>query len=324
MNDRDLSEYSIEEKDVNTGEIREFNPSASQIIHRKHNNREESENAATALYSEVLGYHVGNVDHKLGEGLNEVIEGMPDAVKNHLQNEVLQNTSLKEKEGALEMLDREGIPDLFMCKKTDVSDFQLVEVKMESEDVREPQRKWFDEFGFLPVKVARVYRDFEPQPASPNSLAEPDIDGDSLPEVFEAWRRYYSRTRPKTGSRSQNDGMASLVTLVHYGLLDATGYDTGVVRSLSSEVLAASLAALRGEDRGRVHHYLGQDHDREVLKEMLEEGFRDRFGTAENPYPLEIRDSVGGIGAEICAILRVLDRSDPLEATKRNLDGETK
>lgn len=121
-----------------------------------------------------------------------------------------------------------------------------------------------------------------------------------------------------TGTRDRNDGIASLVTLLHYGLLDATGYDTGVIKSLNKKVLATSLAALRGEQSRHAEAHLAT-YDNDELKRDIEAEFSLRLGKS-----IDVTNSVGRLSPVVCAALVALDRANPLEATRRNLSGTVK
>lgn len=313
---RALSDYRITDHNRRTGEQKRYDPTGEQPIYKKHNNRKEAENVAEVFYEDSLGYGVSNINHKFNRSLAQALEDVPRSIVSQLAAEITMHTEdpPANQDQLLDVIDEAGIPDLFVYSEED-DDFLFVEVKIESDSFTDTQQPWIAKFEYLPVNIARISRKFDPDEA-PSESFSPESD---LASQFQA-RKHEYETRPKTGSRSDNNGTASLVTLVHYGLLAATDYDTGVIRSLDQEVLAASSAAIRDQGKEAVYQYQNQPPSK-GLNTALENEFSNKFGTEPDPTPVVIRGSIGGISGDICAMLDVLERADPLAATRRNLDG---
>jgi hypothetical protein len=313
-----LNEYRIEEYDRQEELIETFQPSGEDVVEKKHGNRKESENAVTALY-ESQGFFVGNINRKWDNALYRAVSEMPDAIKSNITQAVndTQQTDL-EIDGVFGLLTIDGIPDLIVCDSKDASNYKFIEVKKGyGEPLRQSQKDWIDQFPRLPVHIARVFREV----ASDNNSQKPaQADTESLSERFTSARRKYNQ-RPATGTTSENDGEASTVTLAHYGLLEATGYDTGVIKSLNEKVLAATIAAFRDESSEQVQTY--REKDVPELKTELEKEFSHRFGS-NGDKPVEVTGSVGRLAPSICAGLSALNRANPLASTQRHLDKKVK
>jgi len=313
-----LNEYRIEEYNRQEDLIETFHPSGEEVVEKKHGNRKESENAVTVLY-ESRGFFVGNINRKWDNALHRAVSEMPDEIKSNITQAVndARQTDLEVDE-VFDLLTVDGIPDLIVCERNEISNYRFIEVnKNYGEPLRQTQKDWMDQFPRLPVHIARVFHEGVPDN---NSQKPVQADTESLSERFISARRNYNQ-RPATGSTNKNNGVASTVTLAHYGLLEATGYDTGVIKSLNEEVLAVTIAALRDESSEQVQIYKRKDVSE--LKIELEEEFSLRFGS-NGHKPVEVTGSVGRLAPSICAGLSALNRADPLASTRQHLNKEVK
>lgn len=310
-----LSEYRFQNHNLRTGATEVYAPDEDNLVPRKYNNRREAESATELLYEVCFDCIVGNINQRRKDDRVEyVLRKLPPLVRDTLEDEIIRHSDLNSDEAdkAIARITKDGVPDLLVCKNHDHSDFRFVEVKRDDEAIDSKQKSWASEFDYFPMNFVRVY-----PPAGESQTSTPTPDTDNLADLFKYYRHQYG-LRPKNGTRKQNDGELSLATLVHYALLDVTGFDPGVIRSFNNDVAAAALASLRCEGVRDINQYTSLSE--QALHDALEAEFAKQFGTESNPTPVEVTGSLGAVSAEICAVLDVLEYTDPVTAAKHHLD----
>lgn len=136
-----------------------------------HRNRQLAENAVATVY-EAHGMQVRNIEHlrkspirhALGDGAlhrkhpettPDIASELPETIRRTIQE---NERSLPDGD-ALNLIDRNGIPDLLVFDASEPSDFMFAEVKFESERLLKSQVQWFDRFDYLDIRVVVVFTD---------------------------------------------------------------------------------------------------------------------------------------------------------------------
>lgn len=139
----------------------------------EHRNRQLAENAVETVY-ETLGLRVRNVPHlrkspirhALGEGAlhrthPEVRPDIPQELPEVIRRTIRSNESSPPEGDPLNLIDRNGIPDLLVFDPHDPANFHFAEVKFESERLLSSQIAWFDRFDYFEIRVVIVFSDKE-------------------------------------------------------------------------------------------------------------------------------------------------------------------
>jgi len=165
-----LNDLSFAVYDVRSSDVGRFDPASETVVTYHDSLREgKAEYAVSELYNH-LGYRVRDINHKENHALKRAlgIEGvMPrwarekeelTEVMELMKDLIIQHTDVNSSAEALDLVDTAGIPDLLIQNQSILQEFSFVEVKKESEQLQSSQAKWIEQFNFLPVKIAVVFR----------------------------------------------------------------------------------------------------------------------------------------------------------------------
>lgn len=171
-----IREFSFVVYDVGSGKVETFDPkSDTTVISTKPDSsgqpqlhRGDAERGVQALYREQ-GYQVRDINHKYASPLRSALQIAEDkyirspepwkGVKKKLCGLIKQHTSADSDQAALDQIDTTGIPDLLIRNETSQDQFFFVEVKQPREKLGADQRKWIQQFEFLPIKIAKIFPD---------------------------------------------------------------------------------------------------------------------------------------------------------------------
>ncbi|WP_109745689.1 VRR-NUC domain-containing protein [Salinigranum rubrum] len=166
---RTLSDLSFAVYEIESGDVDTYDPIDDSWVWHGNPIQGDAERAVERLFETTLGYGVRNIDHKqkyplqnaLGLKLNHsrrsFISYPPEWVPEYLTNEIVSKSSSVGDADPLDLVERDGIPDLLVYTKESPHECTLVEVKMPPETFEPTQIEWFKQFPFLDIRVACVF-----------------------------------------------------------------------------------------------------------------------------------------------------------------------
>lgn len=164
-----LDQLHFLEVDLNDGYYRPISPDQPIDVTGEHRNRQLAENAVETVY-EALGLRVRNVHHlrkspirhALGEGAlhrkhPETRPDIPRELPEAIRRTIRSNESSPPEGDSLDLIDRNGIPDLLIFDPNEPENYHFTEVKFESERLLASQVTWFDRFDYFDIRVVIVF-----------------------------------------------------------------------------------------------------------------------------------------------------------------------
>lgn len=143
--------------------------------------------------------------------------------------------------------------------------------------------------------------------------------GKTFGEAFKIARRY-----PSSGARSDNSGVPSRPTLARYASAETLGSDPfgSPIASETKAVLAVLVKLAEGAEETPLE-IAASAEDKTALRDRAERAVLERYDSAEG-VGFALTGSVNHSAAAITAVCAVSHGTDPLEAVRNALEGETK
>jgi hypothetical protein len=165
-----LNDFSFLIYDLDNHVSEKFVPESDEKLLIRLDDTPRSELAVETLYTEMFGCRVANLDSRHKNTLKHAFglcqhyvdntfssPSLPMEALEFLREDLVKNLDLSEADDPLDILNRNGIPDL-LAYNQDENQYMFIEAKWPNENLLSSQIEWCSMFDFLPIKVVYAFR----------------------------------------------------------------------------------------------------------------------------------------------------------------------